>query len=360
VFVDYQTVGNNGPDGAWTPATLVDPVVVDGQGTLSAVANGRGFYVKGTTPTFSSTVTVALDGLAPGTKFNWCAYASDYPPNATPGTGAYDLHGSPPFKVNNVLLTDGVRTYSGCINELTDATGCPGLIPAKLVVTAFTPLDTAICAGQNVTLTATATSATAYSFNNGASWTAANTVTIAPTQDTSCTVWVRNVAGCEVAYGTAASITVRPKPVASFSSATPSACTGSSVTVVAGGGSSYCFTHRCTACEHNPYSSGNDIATEFDCVFDNLSCSPSTSNSYTLTLPDAGSVTVSVVVTNNYGCTATIDTTITALLLPTLTFLSAASTTQQTVEAGVPIAPIEYAVANATDAIVAGLPDGAT
>jgi hypothetical protein len=363
VFVDYQTVDNAGATGPWTPATLT-PTSVSPPGTLSTVANGRGFYVKGTTSfPFSSTVTVALSGVVPAnTKFNWCAYASDYPPNAEEGNGHYDLHGSPPFVVNGNTLADGVRTYAGCITALTDATGCPGLIPTKPVITSFTPADTAICAGNSVTLTATADSAASYSFNNGASWientSGTATIVVAPSADTTYILKVANAAGCIATSTASASVTVYPLPAASFSSATATACPGSSVTVIvdADAGSSYCFTHTCTACVHNPYTNGNGEPTDIDCVFDNPSCTFSASNSYTVTMPDAGSITVKVVVRNSDGCTVTIDTTITIIPLPTIVLITGNS--NQTVDEGTTISTILYTTANATGAAATGLPTG--
>ncbi|MDR2361771.1 MAG: hypothetical protein LBD91_03490, partial [Prevotellaceae bacterium] len=163
LFVDYQLIAANGSLGAWTPATLANPTAT-AQGTVIAGSlNGRGFYLRGTPTTFSSTVTVTLDGLAAGDRFNWCAYASDYPPNATEGAGYYELHGTPPFLINGTI-TEPTRQYAGCITSLTDRTECPGLVPPPTAVTAFTVSEDTICTGQSVTLEATATGAINYSF----------------------------------------------------------------------------------------------------------------------------------------------------------------------------------------------------
>jgi hypothetical protein len=61
-------------------------------------------------------------------KFNWCAYGSDYPPNAKDNSsGGYDLRGSQPFIINGTTEVNAT-TYSGSvITALTDATGCPGV-----------------------------------------------------------------------------------------------------------------------------------------------------------------------------------------------------------------------------------------
>ncbi|MDR1680630.1 MAG: hypothetical protein LBS12_02455, partial [Prevotellaceae bacterium] len=274
---------------------------------------------------FSSTVTVELTGPVAGDKFNWCAYVSDYPPNATPGAGFYDLHGTPPFIINGTI-TEPTRQFSGCIDALTDATGCPGLIPAKPEITAFTPLFDTICEGETVTLTATAIGASEYSFDDGATWQAGPTANVAPTTDVTYILKVRNAAGCTVTAAASAQIKVYPKPVASFSTAPSTACGGSSVTVVADGGSSYCFTHSCTACGRNPYRNGNDDPADFDCFFRNDSCVFGASNSYTFSMPDSGSITVCVRVINEHGCIDSVCTTIAVSVLPPAPILAGGGT----------------------------------
>jgi hypothetical protein len=72
VWVDFCSVAGTTP-GAFAPATI-SPVSVAG-GSYDG-QDGRGLYIYGN----PSTVTATL-GNASG-KFNWCAYASDYPPNA--------------------------------------------------------------------------------------------------------------------------------------------------------------------------------------------------------------------------------------------------------------------------------------
>jgi hypothetical protein len=331
LFVDYQTVDNAGVAGPWTAATL-SGASVTGAGTLSVVANTRGFYLNGTAAPFSSTVTVALDGLTPaGTKFNWCAYASDYPPNATENNGYYDLHGSSPFVING-NITEPSKTYTGgCIETLTDATGCPGEVPMLPEVLDFTASTAAVCPGGSVTLTASANSVTTeFSFDGGTVWIPATpagtatgaTTSVAPTGTTDYTVLVRSLAGCTRASTVTHTVTILPLPAPSFSNAPASVCAGSSVTVVATGGGSYCFTHTCSNCIHNPYTTGNDLSSEVDCDMSNTSCSFSPSNSYTFTMPESGSVTVSVVVENSSGCTATIDTTITVCAPPAAPILT--------------------------------------
>jgi hypothetical protein len=319
VFVDYQTVDNAGVAGSWTAATLTT-INVSPPGTLSTVTNWRGFYVKGTSSTFSSTVTVALDGLTPaGTKFNWCAYASDYPPNATENNNYYDLHGSPPFVING-NITETSKTYTGgCIEQLTDATGCPGEVPTLPEVIDFTASASSVCAGSSVTLSASANSVTTeFSFDGGVVWLPATpagtatvaTASVAPATNTAYTVHVRSWAGCTATSTVTHPVTVHPLPAATFSNAPATACAGTSVTVVASGGGSYCFTHTCSNCVHNPYTTGNDLSTEVDCDMSNTSCTYSASNSYTLTMPESGSLTVWVKVVNDFGCMDSTSTVI--------------------------------------------------
>jgi hypothetical protein len=124
VWVDLCPVTGTSP-GTFAKAVISSPTAITG--SISTVAgNTRGFYVT----TSPSTVTATLSN-ATG-KFNWCAYGSDYPPNAKDnGSGGYDLKGSPPFIINGTVEVN-TNTYSGgTITVLTDATGCPGALCGK-------------------------------------------------------------------------------------------------------------------------------------------------------------------------------------------------------------------------------------
>jgi uncharacterized protein (TIGR02145 family) len=330
LFIDYQPIHANGAYGAWTAATLNAPALASGsEGTIATVpSNTRGFYLYGNPAgSFSATITVGLTGVPSNTRFNWCTYASDYPPNATDNNGYYDLHGSPPFVVNGVRLAAGVATYSGCITSLTDTTGCPGLIPPSPEITSFTASISTICAGDSLTLTATATGASSYSFDGGASWitaTTSATTRIAPQQDTSCNVSVRNAGGCIKTANT--TVTVLPSPTLSVTSAPTNVCAGSEVTVIVAGGESYCFTHSCSECIHNPYHNGNGDPSEAECEFENLSCNYTASNNYTFTMPDSGSVTIYVKAINASGCTDSLSVVCVGWPLPPVPALPAAAT----------------------------------
>ncbi|MDR2361953.1 MAG: hypothetical protein LBD91_04415 [Prevotellaceae bacterium] len=131
IFVDYAPINNN-VVGRLRPAAITDAAVTITTGSSNIVdppgiTNARGFFLNGhgAVP-FRATVAVTLSPDLGGTKFNGCIYATDYPPNATIGAGVYDLHGTPPFVVNGDTPGDGVRTYTGCINNLTDFHRLPG------------------------------------------------------------------------------------------------------------------------------------------------------------------------------------------------------------------------------------------
>ena len=131
IFVDFQPVISPTQTGNWQPATITGTVQKTA-GTVSEQSN-RGFFLEGTTTNFSSTVTVQLSNTT--ALYNWCAYGSDYPPNAIDNSsGGYDLKGSPPFIITTSAGTTEVtaNTFSGgVITALTDATGCPGALCGK-------------------------------------------------------------------------------------------------------------------------------------------------------------------------------------------------------------------------------------
>jgi hypothetical protein len=138
VFVDIQPITGANTLGVWSPATLVPTAttVTAGSGnqysslTHTAVSgNTRGLWVKGTsantTRTFAATVKVTLANGTPA-KFNACAYATDYPPNAVSYSGgSYTFKGTKPFIINGTSVNDNKYAVT-TISSLTDATGCPG------------------------------------------------------------------------------------------------------------------------------------------------------------------------------------------------------------------------------------------
>ncbi len=224
VFADYQPVAGL-TKGAWSRATITGTNV----GTLH---NNTGIWVTGTAGA-TQRVTLTLSGVP--AQFNWCAVAVDYPPNALINAGGgYTLRGTPPFIVNGSQLGTGVRTYSGaCITTITDATGNPeGRVPALPAVTTTNPA--AVCAGTNVTLTATpsggTTTANTYTWNIGGATTTTttNTFTVPAASITTSktfTVSVRNANGCTSTVSNTGTITVNVPGTAGQSSS-PCCCAG--------------------------------------------------------------------------------------------------------------------------------------
>jgi uncharacterized protein (TIGR02145 family) len=127
IWIDFCPISDITP-GSFSPATITGATITSGSGSISGLT-GRGFFITGSTTNSGTTITATLNPVPAG-KFNWCAYGSDYPPNATINNGTYTLKGTSPFVVNGTTtLGAGVKTYSGgCITSLTDATGCPGII----------------------------------------------------------------------------------------------------------------------------------------------------------------------------------------------------------------------------------------
>jgi hypothetical protein len=364
VFVDYAPIVGNAP-GAWGPASLTGATVTAGTGTIvPASLNGRGFYLAGNpSGAFSSTLTVTLSADLNNTKFNWCAYATDYPPNATEDDGHYNLYGTPPFVVNGTYTATTREYDGGCIDDLTDATGCPGWPPVAPAVLSFDASVSTLCAGGSVTLTATATGAASYSFNNGASWVANTSGTastaVTPAHDTVYTVHIQNRAGCTATFAPA-SVTVYPLPAATFSTAPSTACAGSPITIIASGGGaggSYCFTRSCDACIRNPYVAGNNASGAADCDIYAPACTYSPSNTYTLTMPENGSVTVWVKVVNQYGCVDSTSTVIEAIPCAASISLPLGNANQSLCE-GEAINTLTYATIGVAHVSYSGLPAG--
>ncbi|MDR1985145.1 MAG: hypothetical protein LBQ28_10060 [Prevotellaceae bacterium] len=130
VFVDYRTVTGNASTGNWSRA-LISGTPTTTSGTPSReTENDKGFWLQGTSGssgTYNATVTVVLSNVPD--KFTWCAYASDYPPNAKFSGDGYQLKGTPPFTItynNNISSSTTNTTFDlGCVNAIADATGNP-------------------------------------------------------------------------------------------------------------------------------------------------------------------------------------------------------------------------------------------
>jgi hypothetical protein len=143
VFVDYIEISGSTTTGSWKPAAITGATVTKntvGSAVVSIVSgNTRGVWVKSNTSgaNFTGQVSLQLNNIPE--KFNACAYASDYPPNATINNGTYTLHGTPPFtlKASNGTTTQTVAGTTITVSALTitpvtmtDKTECPGVFCA--------------------------------------------------------------------------------------------------------------------------------------------------------------------------------------------------------------------------------------
>jgi uncharacterized protein (TIGR02145 family) len=134
VWVDYITVNSNNTTlgNSWTRAAVsaaspAASVTYDG-------SNRQGFWLQGDSGSYSATVTVQLNITA--SKFNWCAYVSDYPPNVTVANGTYTFRGTPPFILiaSNGITSQTVTGTTLAASALTitpttimDETACPAV-----------------------------------------------------------------------------------------------------------------------------------------------------------------------------------------------------------------------------------------
>jgi hypothetical protein len=211
-----------------------------------------------------------------------------------------------------------------------------------------------------VTLTATATNAASYSFDNGANWQAAKTKVVSPSTTTTYKLKATRTTGaCTVTWPTAITITVRPMPEIEFVNPPTVLCTDNETVLTVNdlnnAGSSYCFTYECADCVHNPYLTGNDEAANAVCYWFS-ECVYGEANTYTVTMPDAGTFTVWAKAITAYGCVDSVATTIVHTLPPAITLAS--GNTAQTVTPGSAITEIKYTTANATGATPSNLPPG--
>jgi hypothetical protein len=212
VITDYIKVVGASTVGNWSRATVTAVTKNTGVGTASTVTgNNRGFCLNTSGSSGSADVTATLS-LANGVdKFNWCAYALNYPPKATiRAGGGYDLHGTPPFRINgNITESSKILSAGTCIVTLTDATDNPTfIIPAAPSITATSPT---ICyntaANLTVTVSGGTTTAMTYTWNIGGNI-SSTTVTTKTSQiltaNTTYTVQALTANGCtsDVSSGT--------------------------------------------------------------------------------------------------------------------------------------------------------------
>jgi uncharacterized protein (TIGR02145 family) len=131
VWVDYITINSNNTTSGntWTRAEISSA-----SPTASVSYDGisrKGFWLQGNSGSYSAMVTVQLNITA--SKFNWCAYVSDYPPNVMLDKGTYTFKGTTNFLVSShaqPLTSKTIAKANLTVNSsstFTDATSCPGI-----------------------------------------------------------------------------------------------------------------------------------------------------------------------------------------------------------------------------------------
>ncbi len=136
------------------------------------------------------------------------------------------------------LITDVCAFESGKIPSSGQSYMWSAVSCTPPVVT-ITQSSSSVCAGSSVTLTASG--ATSYTWSNGAT-TSVNVVT--PTASTNFTVTAGNTATCLATANT--SLTVVSLPVLTITPASPTICTGASITIVASGAQTYSWSNGTT------------------------------------------------------------------------------------------------------------------
>jgi hypothetical protein len=269
---------------------------------IDATTEKRGFRLTG-----SATVTATLEN-APY-QFSWCAYAIGVPPNAKlASNGSYTLLGTPPFTINENITVDGFDFGPGtCITSITDFTYNPdGFFPPPPEVT-VTASETEVCAGMEVTFTATATGGTTTAMNY--TWSIAGTETTTTTNacttalvdagKATCTVFVTNANGCTSTISPAGTVTVNVVPVV-HNVSSETICSGMSATLIAD-------------------VSGMTTPATYTWIIDGAART-TTTNTYTTPVLTA-TATYTVQITNNTSCTSAVSDagTITVNPLPAIT-----------------------------------------
>ncbi len=131
LFVDYRPITNGIKSTTWTRATIS----AASAGTVINSGSGKGVWIYGANTTQSATLT--LSNMP--SQYDWCAFATDYPPNAANyNNGVYTLRGTAPFVINSSQTVTGKNYSGGIINTITDATGCSGWIERDVPTTSGT------------------------------------------------------------------------------------------------------------------------------------------------------------------------------------------------------------------------------
>ncbi len=120
---------------------------------------------------------------------------------------------------------------------VTDANGCTAAASGSVniiaaPIAAISPSNSAICSGENITLTATG--GVSYSWNTGDN---TEQITVSPNINTAYDVVVTDANGCTATASK--TVIVNSLPVASITPSAPGICAGESVTLIASGGNNY-------------------------------------------------------------------------------------------------------------------------
>ncbi|TAL59739.1 MAG: hypothetical protein EPN85_08750, partial [Bacteroidetes bacterium] len=201
--------------------------------------------------------------------------------NVTTGNSPYTYNWSPSGGNSSAATGLSAGNYSVII---TDASGCSNIsavtVAATGSVTATAGPPSSICPGTSASLSASGNGA--YLWNNGST---ASSITISPSVTTTYSVTVTNGSCLSVALAT---ITVIPPPVAAFASGAPCAGTATSLT-----DGSLAVTGDPIASWNWSMPAGNPAA----------ATSPNASTLYGA----AGTHTVTLIITSQYGCKDTIS-----------------------------------------------------
>ncbi len=133
IFVDYCEVNSAGkPVEAWQRAALNGTVSYT-TGTYAA-GNSTGFYLTGSYNGQVSRVTVPIN-TGSVSRFNWCAFATDYPPQVSNFVGDVTFKGTLPFALtycddSKATATSKNYTLTKKLTSFSDATGNLGIIPS--------------------------------------------------------------------------------------------------------------------------------------------------------------------------------------------------------------------------------------
>ena len=203
VWIDFCPVTGTTPANSFSTATVSNPTKTGGNGTITG-QTARGFFIEYANATnASTTVTAKLSNAI--SQFNWCAYGSDYPPNAAVNAGGgYTLRGTLPFTVNgNQTVNSNTFGAGTCITSITDPTGRPDGF-TTLAPAISNPNSPSRCNAGAVTISATVsggtTTAMTYTWNVGGTnytTTTNSYTTTSLSSSVAYTVKVKNANNCE-------------------------------------------------------------------------------------------------------------------------------------------------------------------